>query len=69
MDEPSLRKSNPEVFSSVPLFLAICDLLEVYEYPLASRRLLHALFDKVSIADPTAWARARSRSASSAAGR
>lgn len=64
-----LRKSNPEVFSSVPLFLAICDLLEVYEYPLSSRRLLHALFDKVSIADPAAWARARSRSASSAAGR
>jgi hypothetical protein len=46
-----LRRANPDLFASVPLFLAVCELMAAYEYPLSARRLIHALFEKVPVND------------------
>ena len=51
----SLRKSNPEVFQSPSVYIAVCDLLCSYMYTLSARRLLHSVFDKVSFAKESDW--------------
>ena len=58
-----LRRSTPELFADVMLYRCLCAAMGIVDFPLAVRRMVHTLFDKVDFslsstsATGTAWVR------------
>ncbi len=54
---PRLKKSNPELFQEPATYLAVCEHMAAYDFPLSSRRLVHSFFDRISFASEHEWNR------------
>ena len=50
-----LRNSNPQLFTSLGLYLHACSLMEDLSFRLSSRQFVHGLFARADLTD-AAWA-------------